>query len=142
MGVVTISRYTVVSTPDHFISNTQGEWIQRLQGDHYGASLRSMFISRQTVNRNTDRSNQGVSIYAVILRMGGNSQPGPYLGTTSTSPGLTSFIESGTGIGFENVHSALPRRAIQAGFMTVTALIGRQLDSKYERYKPTLDPDF
>ncbi len=26
--------------------------------------------------------------------------------------------------------------------MTVTALVGRQSNSKYERYEPTLDPDF
>ena len=93
----------------------------------------------QTVNGNTDRSNQN---YAFILRIGGKSQPGPYLGTTSTSPGLASFMESGTGIGLENVHKALPRGAIQAGFMTVTALIDRQWDSEHERYKLTLDPDF
>ena len=83
-----------------------------------------------------------MSAYAFILRIGGNSQPGPYLGTTSTSPGLASFIESGTGTGLENVHNALPRGAIQAGFMTVTALVGRQLDFKHDRYKPTLDPNF
>ena len=60
----------------------------------------------------------------------------------STSPGLASFIERGTGIGLENVHNALPRGAIQAGFMTVTALVDRQLDSRHERWKLTLYPDY
>jgi len=34
------------------------------------------------------------------------------------------------------------RGAIQAGFMTVTALVGHQLDSERNRYERTLDPDF
>lgn len=85
----------------------------------------------KTQRRNPDRSEKWCiqhSLPSFILRIGGSSQPGPYLGTTSTSPGLASFIERGTGIGLENVHNALPRAAIQAGFMTVTTLVGRQLD--------------